>query len=246
MAQDKKTIPYTYLIGWPEYNLWYYGVRYANGCCPTDLWNPYTTSSKHVADTVKQYGIPPVRLIRKTFKDPLSARVWESRVLKRMNVVKDFRWLNKTDTQVFEPQYGDKNPMRDPSVVSARSGENHHNKKIENRIKISDSHKSKGDSHHTKSTEFRRKMSEIISSLGEDHPMRKSSKIDHPMKSSKNRSKARENNTGPKNPMFGKTHKKLYCSHCCKQISVNTYSRWHGEKCKEKFTNMVENTVDSV
>ena len=36
---------YTYLIGWPDHNKWYYGVRYAKGSDPADLWNPYTTSS---------------------------------------------------------------------------------------------------------------------------------------------------------------------------------------------------------
>lgn len=60
--------PYTYLIGWPEHNTWYYGVRYATGCNPSDLWNPYTTSSKHVTAFVAEHGAPPMREMNKARK----------------------------------------------------------------------------------------------------------------------------------------------------------------------------------
>lgn len=89
--------PYTYLIGWPEHDTWYYGVRYAHGCDPSDLWNPYTTSSEYVKEFVAKHGDPPVKIIRKTFDEPKTARLWEHRVLRRMKVVQADRWLNKTD-----------------------------------------------------------------------------------------------------------------------------------------------------
>lgn len=242
------TVPYTYLIGWSSLNLWYYGVRYAIGCHPSDLWNPYTTSSKHVNATVRRYGNPDIKQIRKTFKDSLSARNWESRVLKKLKVVKDSRWLNKTDTKVFEPLYGDSNPMRNPAVAALIQGENHGNKKLENRIKISIAHKSKGENHHTKSADFRKKMSKIISELGDRHPMKQPeyNGDNHPMRRSENRIKASENNTGQNNPMFGKKHTRIYCNHCGQHISVNTYPRWHGKNCKNNFTGEVVNTDDSV
>ena len=94
--------PYTYLLGWPQHNTWYYGVRYANGCDPSDLWNPYTTSSRHVKEFVAKYGDPSVKLIRKIFNDKKSARLWENRVLKRMKVVNDDKWLNKTDNVAID------------------------------------------------------------------------------------------------------------------------------------------------
>jgi len=242
------TIPYTYLIGWPEHNIWYYGVRYATGCHPSDLWNPYTTSSKHVNNAVTLYGVPPVRQIRKIFNDGQAARLWESNVLKKMNVVHNAKWLNKTDTQVFEPMFGDANPMRRDEVVAMFKGNNHPNKKLENRTKISISHKAKGDSHHTKNPEFRNKMKEIILALGNDHPMKRpeNSGENHPMKLSKNRNKAKENNTGKNNPMFGKTQKKKHCDYCNQDISINTYPRWHGERCKKNSAKQVEHTDDSV
>ncbi len=102
--------PYTYLLGWPQHNTWYYGVRYANGCDPSDFWNPYTTSSRHVKEFVAKHGDPSIKIIRKTFDDAKSARLWENRVLKRMKVVKDERWLNKTDNVAIAPLYGSDHP----------------------------------------------------------------------------------------------------------------------------------------
>lgn len=109
--------PYTYLIGWPELNTWYYGVRYANGCDPSDLWNPYTTSSEHVAAFVVEHGDPSIKQIRQTFDSVTKARIWEERVLKRMHVVKDEKWLNRNDS------------MAPPIHL----GKDHHNKRPEAR-----------------------------------------------------------------------------------------------------------------
>ena len=92
-----KTTPYTYLIGWQTQNKWYYGVRFAKGCHPNDLWNPYKTSSKHVKKMIEENGNPDIIQIRKIFKDQNAARVWESKVLKKMNVIKDNRFINKSD-----------------------------------------------------------------------------------------------------------------------------------------------------
>ena len=34
----------------------YYGVRYANGCNPTELWVTYFSSSKRVAQRIREHG----------------------------------------------------------------------------------------------------------------------------------------------------------------------------------------------
>lgn len=86
--------PYTYLIGWSAHNKWYYGVRYAKNCNPTDLWVKYFTSSKRVKELRTQYGEPDVIQIRKTFKDASSAKFWEDRVLRRMKVHINEHWIN--------------------------------------------------------------------------------------------------------------------------------------------------------
>lgn len=153
--------PYTYLIGWPEHNIWYYGVRYAKGCNPSDLWNPYKTSSTHVAAFVAEHGEPPVRQIRNTFDNAQAARTWEERVLKRMKVVVDHKWLNRNASMA---------PPINPFGNLA-------------------------------------------------------------MRKPENRAKARLNNAGAGNPMFGKKQKQITCPHCGTTSGANTYARWHGNNC---------------
>lgn len=104
------TTPYTYLIGWPHLDRWYYGVRYANRCTPDDLWNPYTTSSKHVKEFIKNNGAPTVIEVRRTFKDTTAARLWENKVLTRLNVISRPKWLNKTTNKSIAPQQGVDHP----------------------------------------------------------------------------------------------------------------------------------------
>jgi len=98
--------PYTYLIGWSHLNKWYYGVRTANkhlclyesGCHPDEFWKTYFTSSPSVEDYLEIYGNPDVVQIRKTFKTRDEALIWESKVLKRLNVRENDTWLNKHDS----------------------------------------------------------------------------------------------------------------------------------------------------
>lgn len=90
--------PYTYLIGWSTHKIWYYGVRFAKGCNPCDLWNPYKTSSKYVKRFIERYGEPDVIQVRKTFETAEKAQRWEENVLRKMRVVSRNDFLNKTDT----------------------------------------------------------------------------------------------------------------------------------------------------
>ena len=94
LRTNKTHIPYTYLIGWSKFNKWYYGVRYAIGCTPNDLWVDYKTSSKYVHEFTKLHGDPDIIQIRKTFNNIESARKWEETVLIRMKVIKEDKWLN--------------------------------------------------------------------------------------------------------------------------------------------------------
>lgn len=87
-------IPYTYLIGWSSLNKYYYGVRFAKKCNPSDLWVKYFTSSKLVAKYRVLYGEPDVIQIRKTFSDKNSAVLWEERVLRRLKIKSNEKMLN--------------------------------------------------------------------------------------------------------------------------------------------------------
>lgn len=136
--------PYTYLIGWPELSLWYYGVRYARDCGPDDLWTTYRTSSFRVKDIVAEHGDPTVKQIRRTFLNEVDARRWERRVLKRLKVVSKDHWINGNDGTAFDPKCkargdahhmrqaggsdyikGDLNPMRRAEVAEKFAGDNH-------------------------------------------------------------------------------------------------------------------------
>lgn len=114
MEPDKmpETKPYTYLIGWPQLNTWYYGVRYCKGCRPSDLWTKYFTSSNRVKKFRVEHGEPDVIEIRKTFTDAESARLWEHKVLVRMGIKRDFRFLNSHDMIGFPIMKGDANPAK--------------------------------------------------------------------------------------------------------------------------------------
>ena len=87
---------YTYLIGWSEQNKWYYGVRVANKSEPEfDLWIHYFTSSIHVENYRKQFGEPDIVEIRKKFDDANKAILYEQKVLRRLKITDDDKWLNK-------------------------------------------------------------------------------------------------------------------------------------------------------
>lgn len=89
------TKPYTYLVGWTSLNKFYYGVRYAENCLPCDLWKSYFTSSKNIKMLREKYGEPDIIKVRKIFKDKTSAQIWEKKVLTRLKVLKNDKWLNQ-------------------------------------------------------------------------------------------------------------------------------------------------------
>lgn len=89
--------PYTYLVGWSIHNKWYYGVRFAKNCHPNDLWVKYFTSSNRVKDLRNQLGEPDIITIRKVFNSAEKARLWESKVIRRVKAVRDPKWLNQSD-----------------------------------------------------------------------------------------------------------------------------------------------------
>jgi hypothetical protein len=89
--------PYTYLIGWSKLNLFYYGVRFSKNCHPNDLFKTYFTSSLEVKKIIIETGYPDIIQIRKTFESVEKARQWEHKVLTRMKVAKDDKWINKTE-----------------------------------------------------------------------------------------------------------------------------------------------------
>lgn len=112
---------YTYLIGWTKLNRYYYGVRFSKKSDPSELWIRYFTSSKHVKSFTEIYGDPDIIQIRKTFQDPNKARIWEEKVLKRMNVIEKDIWINKTNNKSIDPECAMKGTLQ--HIGSKRSDE---------------------------------------------------------------------------------------------------------------------------
>ena len=235
--------PYTYLIGWPEHNTWYYGVRYATGCNPSDLWNPYTTSSKHVTAFVAEHGAPSVREIRRTFKNTIQARFWEERVLKRMKVVGNDRWLNKTDNKSIAPLYGKDHPHY------GKTGDAHHSYgKLNNRASEAQKRrwansdnknpmrdpevvarkvaKTSGTNHHMKRPEVAEKVS------GKNNWI-----FQQPGALEKRRQQFVEMNKARK----GLHYRKVACYHCNNEYGAQVVKQ-HEKKCKSNLTSSVGNT----
>jgi len=200
----KNYTPYTYLIGWSKLDKWYYGSRYAtknkclyeSGCHPDDFWVTYHTSSNIVTAFREEHGEPDVIEIRKTFSNADDAKDWEHRILQRMNVVKEDKWLNGNDklgppllTGEKSPMYGrtgEKNPMY------GKTGEKHplYGKPL--------------------SEETKKKMSE--GKMGEKNPMYGRTGEKNPnygkTPSEETKKKMSEGMMGEKNPMYGRTGEK--------------------------------------
>lgn len=116
-------VPYTYLIGWSERNIWYYGVRYSKKCKPSDLFVSYFTSSKLVEKLRAELGPPNIIQVRKIFSCPRLARDWEIKVLRRMGAVNSNNFLNQHDKLAppINQMFGSSNPQTRPEMREKNS-----------------------------------------------------------------------------------------------------------------------------
>lgn len=115
-------IPYTYLIGWTNQNTWYFGVRYKKGCHPSDLWDPYKTSSKHVLKFIEAYGEPDIIEVRQTFDTVEAAVRAESYILRRLKVREKVEWLNVSSGSENFCNFGESASERTRLIRAKRKG----------------------------------------------------------------------------------------------------------------------------
>lgn len=93
-------IPYTYRIKCIPTGKYYYGVRYAEDCNPSDLWVKYFTSSKEIHGLIKLYGKHAFSYeIRRIFTNAEDAISWEIKVNSR--TIRFSNYLNKNDGHRF-------------------------------------------------------------------------------------------------------------------------------------------------
>jgi len=96
MSRKNKTTPFTYLLKHIPSGMCYYGVRYAEGCHPSDLFVSYFTSSKEVKKLLDKDGKESfIFETRKVFCDTKAAQKWELKVLRRLGIPKNQKFINK-------------------------------------------------------------------------------------------------------------------------------------------------------
>lgn len=121
---------YTYIIGWLNLNKLYYGVRYASNADPSDLWKSYFTSSKHVKAFREKHGEPDLIQVRKVFEDANKAREWESKFLKKVNVLSNDKFLNKTDNISIDPEAALRGSLKSTNAGNVRKDVSERNSKM--------------------------------------------------------------------------------------------------------------------
>jgi hypothetical protein len=167
--------PYTYLIGWSKLDKWYYGVRFAKKCHPSDLWVSYFTSSKYVKNIRKQEGEPDVIEIRKIFSSHQDAIKWEEKVLRRLNVLNNDKWINKNVAGAIAPMPGELNPRYGKGksaeeIEKLRKSNKGRKASIETRKKQSLARMGKPGTPHTPETKKRLSENRVGKYTGSDNP----------------------------------------------------------------------------
>lgn len=100
-------IPYTYRIQFTPTGEYYYGVRHAKDCKPSELWITYFTSSAVVKHLIKEHGKDKFTFeVRKIFESAESAITWESKVNRHTR--KWNNYLNRTDAKSIGNMFGKK------------------------------------------------------------------------------------------------------------------------------------------
>jgi hypothetical protein len=247
-------IPYTYLIGWSKHQKYYYGARWAKNCNPSDLWKTYFTSSKKVFEFRKEYGDPDIIQIRKTFATKDQVRLWEHKVLRRIGVKNNEKWLNITQSLGVDyevhPLLGrlrsrETKTKISKSLIGKKDKEETRKKKSEiakSRIgekngmfgKVGDKHP-RYEKKHTE--ESKKIMSE--KKRGKNHPNYGKKRHEHSKKMSGsnhfNYGKSLSENVKSKISESLLSKPKIKCKYCDFEHHIKAHLvRYHNENCKHK------------
>ena len=132
------TTPFTYYVAWTKLDKHYYGVKYAIGCNPSDLWTTYFTSSKLVEQYRLEHGEPDIIEVRKTFDNSLDAVTWEKNVLMKLNVVNNDKWLNQVISGLWDLSHEQRSEIISNAVTEWHSEMSTEQKELRNK-KLSES-----------------------------------------------------------------------------------------------------------
>ena len=185
-------------------NTFYYGVRYAHGCDPSELFVTYFTSSKYVTNLIKCFGVDSFQYeIRKTFSNADKARKWETKVLKRINAVSRNDFINKTDNISIDPKCASKSMKGKTGEKCPKFGKKNSTLSEINSLKIGSLNPMFGK---------RGELAPCFGRNGEKHPM------------------FGKTNLGASNSC----KQEVTCPHCNKTGKRGGMQKWHFNNCKLK------------
>lgn len=224
-------IPFTYLLGWSKSNMFYYGVRYAKNCLPTQLFTKYFTSSNIVKQYIVDEGVPDTIIIDKIFKNSNAAREYECLFLKFYKATTHENFLNKTngDGKFYNNATYNHNKKLKPvseeaklKMSNSRKGKNFTQKHKDNI--------SKGLIGHHVSIESREKIS--LGHLGRKHSDEHKEK-NRIQQLGNNYAKGTKRSSEIRALMSEllKNKPKILCPHCNRLFDHGNYAQYHGEKC---------------
>lgn len=226
---------YTYLIGWTKKNTYYYGVRFAKGCDPDELFKTYFTSSKHVKRFVEENGLPDLMQVRRRFTSKDQGRLWETKVLQRMDVVNRSDFLNKTDNISISPDAalrGSKSSkpfkandpryeiMRQNGIMSQQNREPDQNAKYleKARLALEKDRSINPQKYKEKTKRAGKRVSETVKRKIEEGTYSNAGWVT----SEQGKRMAEKNNS------------QADCPHCGKRGQLRAMKRWHFNRCKQK------------
>jgi hypothetical protein len=202
-----ETIPYTYKLIFKPTGQYYYGVRYAKGCNPDDLWDKYFTSSKHIHKLIKEYGLNSfVVKVTKTFKNKVDAINHEHLLLTKVKADKNGKFINK---HIFNTTN-----LNDGLIII-----HHKLLQVETRHDPNlpiPSGWIKGISDKHKLTQSKIRKGKIAHNKG------KKCKLTGPCSQKRKLAISKSRKLSPK----------LTCQHCGKQCDGGNFKRFHGDNCK--------------
>lgn len=198
---------FTYILKFKPTNQWYYGVRWAVGCSPDDLWTTYYSSSTAVLNLIKEFGKDAFEFrVSRVFDTVEKAIAHEKRFLERVKAASNGAFINKRNNMPdFSPKgltvihhtLHDFETWHDPSLPIPEGWKVGHSKKH----KASSSKVRKGKNPWNKG--------KVLGPYGP-----------HSDERIKNISNGRLNTT------------KIGCVHCGKEVDPGNYKRFHGDMCK--------------
>lgn len=199
------TIPFTYILKFKLTNQYYYGVRWARGCSPSELWNTYFSSSVHIKNLIKKYGKDSFQAkVSRTFSNKDEAIKHERRFLEKVKASTNGAFINKRNNM---PDFSARGLMliyhsgcniqtwHDPSLPIPLGWAKGRLNEVWNKGK--------------KNVQIPWNKGKSIKPTGPCSNSRRS-----------NISKGR------------KLTKKINCEHCKKEIDPSNYKRFHGNRCK--------------